>query len=110
MSGPSFDLSIDIKLLDSMLLNILGGSEGDDLGSLFGPLSKRVALDRIEDEVVSKKVRFTAHKPRGKNGTAICTSLDGKVYDPDDPDIPAIPQHFGCRSVYQWIMGLLSAR
>lgn len=103
-----FDLTLDIELLDSMLLNILGGSEGDDLGSLFGPLSSRVVLDRIGDDVVSKRVKFVAHKPRGENGTKICTDLDGNTYDPDDPNIPAIPQHFGCRSQYQFVGGSIS--
>lgn len=108
MSGPSFDLTLDVKVLDSLLFELLGGGEGDDLTSLFAPLSKRVALDRIDDEVVSKKVKFVAHRPRGENGTQICTNLDGNVYDPDDTNIPAIPQHFGCRSQYQFVGGAIS--
>ena len=103
-----FDLTLDVQLLDSMLLNILGGKEGDDLGSLFGSISQRVFLDRLEDDIVSKRVKFIAHKPRGPNGTKICTSLDGNTYYPDDPNIPSIPQHFGCRSQYQFIGGSIS--
>jgi hypothetical protein len=105
-----FALSLDVQLLDSMLLNILGGSEGDDISSLLAPISKRVALDKIDDNVVSKRVKFIAHKPRQPGGTQICTSLDGNTYAADDPDIPAIPQHFGCRSHYQFIGGALSGR
>jgi len=108
MSGPSFDLTLDVKLLDSILLNILGGSEGDDLAALFATQSKKSVADKIENKTVSKKVRFTAHKPRGKSGTAVCTGLDGNVYDAGDPSIPSIPQHFGCRSVYTFIGGELS--
>lgn len=104
-----FDLTLDVQLLDSMLLNLLGGSEGDDLGDLFSSLSKTQADAKIEGRVVSSRVKFIAHKPRGKNGTAVCTGLDGNVYDPDDPALPAIPQHFGCLSVYQFIDGLLTS-
>ena len=110
MSGPKFSLSLSIDIMDSMLLRILGGEEGDALGSLFGSISRRVALDKIEDDVVAKKVQFIAHKPRGKNGTQICTSLDGNVYPADSPDIPAIPQHFSCRSQYRYIDGVISGR
>ncbi len=104
-----FDLTLDVQLLDSMLLNILGGKEGDDLGSLFSSLTKPQADKRIERVVVSKRVKFVAHQPRGKNGTAICTSLDGSTYPADSDDIPAIPQHFGCRSQYQFFDGAVSA-
>lgn len=110
MSGPSFDLTLDVQILDSLLLELLGGSDTDDLTSLFAPLSKRVVLDRIDDEVVAKKVKFVAHKPRRPGGTAICSSLDGNIYEADDPSIPSIPQHFGCRSQYQFVGGAISGR
>jgi len=106
--GVVADLTLDVQLLDSILLNILGGSEGDDLPSLFASQSAKAVQDKIEGKVVSKRVQFVAHKPRGKNGTAICTSLDGKTYAADDPNIDAIPQHFGCRSQYQFYDGWLS--
>lgn len=102
------ELSLDVSLLDSMLLRILGGSEGDDLGALFASQSKKAVFDKIDGEVVSDKRQFVAHKPRGKTGTAICTSLDGNIYDADDPSAPSIPQHFGCRSIWRFIKGLLS--
>lgn len=101
-------LDLNVELLDSMLLKILGGSEGDDLGALFASQSAKAVEDQIEGKVVSQRVRFVAHKPRGKNGTAICTSLDGKTYAADDPNIDAIPQHFGCRSQYQYYDGFIS--
>jgi len=102
------ELSLDVQLLDSMLLRILGGSEGDDLGALFASQSKKAVFDKIDGEVVAQRVQFTAHKPRQPGGTAICSGLDGRTYDADDPSIPAIPQHFGCRSVYRMVGGLLS--
>jgi protein gp37 len=104
-----FELALDVQLLDSLLLNILGGSEGDDLGALFASQSKAASIAKIENKAVSKRVQFVAHHPRGKNGTAICTSLDGKTWDADDTNIAAIPQHFGCRSQYRFIGGLISA-
>lgn len=106
--GVGVELALDIELLDSLLLNILGGSEGDDLASLFASQSAKAVRDKIEGKVVSKRVQFIAHKPRGKNGTAICTSLDLSTYPADDPNIPAIPQHFGCLSQYRFIGGLIS--
>jgi len=106
--GVGFELALDVSLLDSLLLNILGGSEGDDLASLFSSQSAKAVQDKIEGKVVSKKIQFTAHKPRGKTGTAVCTGLDGSVYEADDPNAPAIPQHFGCRSFWRFIGGLLS--
>ena len=107
--GVGFDLTLDVQLLDSMLLNILGGSEGDDLGALFASQSAKAVQNKIENKATSRRVKFVAHKPRGKNGTAVCTGLDGNTYAADDPDIPAIPQHFGCRSQYQFTGGALSS-
>jgi len=101
-------LDLDAELLDSMLLRILGGSEGDDLGALFASQSAKAIDDTIEDVTTSQRVRFVAHKPRQPGGTAICTSLDGNTYPADDPNIPAIPQHFGCRSQYQFYDGAIS--
>lgn len=106
--GVEISMALDVKTLDLMLINLLGGNDGDDLTSLFSGISKRVILDRIDDEIVSKRIRFVAHKPRGKNGTAICTGLDGSEYDPDDDSIPAIPQHFGCMSQFMFIGGAIS--
>jgi hypothetical protein len=106
--GIGVELALDVELLDSLLLNILGGKEGDDLGALFSTQSAKAVSDKIEGKTVSKRVQFVAHKPRGKTGTAICTSLDGKTWAADDPNIAAIPQHFGCRSQYRFLGGLLS--
>ena len=102
-------LDLDVELLDSMLLRILGGSEGDDLASILTSQSAKAVDERIDGRVMSQRVRFVAHKPRQPGGTQICTDLDGKTYAADDPNIPAIPQHFGCRSQYQFYDGLLSA-
>jgi len=93
--GVTADLTLNLELLDSMLFRILGGSEGDDLPSLFASQSAKAVQDKIEGKVVSRRVKFVAHKPRKPGGTAICTSLDGSTYDADDPSIPAIPIHFG---------------
>lgn len=32
--------------------------------------------------------------------TKVCASLDGTVWEVDDPNRPAIPQHWNCRSIY----------
>ena len=101
-------LDLDAELLDSMLLRILGGAEGDDLGALIGSQSLKAIDDTIEDATTSQRVKFVAHKPRQPGGTAICTSLDGSTYPADDPNIPSIPQHFGCRSQYQFYDGAIS--
>jgi len=101
-------LDLNAELLDSMLLRILGGEEGDDLGLLLDARGINEIDDTIENATTSQRVRFVAHKPRRPGGTQICTSLDGNTYPADDPNIPAIPQHFSCRSQHQYYGGAIS--
>ena len=101
------ELSISLELLDSLLFKVLGGKEGEDMNQLFSGLSKAQVARKIDNDVSPRKVQFVAYHPRGKTGTAICTSLDGSIYDADDDNIPAIPQHFNCRSQYKFLSGVL---
>jgi len=83
------------SLVTQLIGDVLGLEVKSAITTAFYALTGRRRMEVLRKATKPTKVRFFNPSPV----TDICTSLNGKVWDIDSPNVQYPPLHWGCKSV-----------